>query len=245
MFRPVLISVLFFSSLKPAEAISCDSNNTQICYVRNQKISAAETFYVIRSSSFTDLILSSSCEMPSIPSTIFTSYPNITFLSASYNGLKVIGVKNFANAGKLKKLFLNQGDISRIPNGTFRTCANLENLQLCNHIISLIAVNAFQGLGNLNFLYLSNNSIETLHPAVFSMMPKLNILSLEMNKLKSLSPDIFKANSALLAAMFSSNQLVELPKDLFSFNLQLQSLNFDQNFLQSASTFGLCKANRF
>lgn len=236
MYTQLSLLVLWCLGLTTA-AVTCDSEKTTICYVRKQKISATESFEVLRSTPFTDLILSNT-DMPNLPSTIFTSYPNITFLSGSNNGLKVLSLKNFANAGKLKKLFLSYGNLARISNGTFRNCFSLENLQMTSHKISHVAAQAFQGLTNLHSLSLGNNSIEVLHEDVFSMLPNLNILSLDMNKLKSLSSNIFKANSALFLAVFSENQLVELPQDLFSSSPELQSLNFDKNLLQSARTYG-------
>jgi Leucine rich repeat len=236
----MLAQVLFFimwSFRLTSATVFCESNKTQFCFVRNQKVLASETFQVSRSTAFTDLILSDT-EMPFLPSTIFISYPSITFLSASNNGLKELRFKNFANSGKLKKLFLSYGDISKITNGTFRSCVSLENLQLCHHKISTVSGNAFQGLTNLLSLHLINNSIEFLHPSIFSMLPKLNILMMEMNMLKSLSSNLFKANAGLIVASFTNNHLSELASDLFASNSQIQSLNFDQNFLQSAITFG-------
>jgi Leucine-rich repeat (LRR) protein len=137
----------------------CDHDRGVICYVRNQKLLPKEDFQINRTTPFTDLIFGS-MQLTLLPQTIFTNYPNITFLSVNDNQLKVLSVKTFANAGKLKKLFLAHGSLMRIPNGVFKSCVSLEDLQLFGHKITTIMPNAFQGLGNLMKLTLSNGKMD-------------------------------------------------------------------------------------
>lgn len=237
------VQVLFLFTVwvfDPVSAtISCSNDNSVLCWVKDQQLSPTGTFEIARTSGvpITDLILSN-VDIPILPTTIFTSYPNISFLSLSSVGLKQLSVKHFANAVKLKKLFINGAFLTRIVNGTFRSCTSLENLQLNHNKISVIEVNAFLGLSNLNNLYLSNNSIVTLHPLVLATLPNLNIFVVEMNQIKKLSGEMFLQNPTLLYVSFNDNQLEELPANLFQANQFIETISFTNNFLTSARTFG-------
>lgn len=185
-----------------------------------------------------DWISLSDNEMPVMPATIFTSYPNTSFLIVSNNGLKQLSAKLFANAVKLKTLSLCDELFTRIANATFRSCPNLESLKVSNNRIAVIESNAFQGLSRLNMLDVTNNSIEVLHPMVLAPLTNLNVLIANSNKIKKLSSQLFLKNLRLLEVSFYRNQLVELPEDLFQANNFLKSLQFIDNLLTSARTYG-------
>lgn len=238
MFARVLFLILAVTSFSSAD-VSCESDKHGLCIVTNQKVSATDPFQISRSNGVpvTDLIITGT-EMPVIPTTIFTNYPNLTLLSLASNGLNQISYKSFANAGKLFRLFIRIGFVTRITNATFRSCIGLDNLQICDHRITVVEPNAFQGLINLNSLSLSNNSIEILHPALFETLPALGILTMSLNKIKSLSSSLFLKNPELFFVEFSNNQITEIPPDLFSVNKLLSSLYFGNNLLVNAQTFG-------
>lgn len=147
-------------------------------------------------------------------------------------------MKNFANAVRLKKLQVMGGFLTRIVNGTFRSCTSLESLHITDNRISVIEVNAFQGLSNLNNLFLSNNSIVILHPLVLAPFPNLNIFVAEMNKMKKLNGEMFLQNPTLIFVSFNDNQLEELPADLFQANQFIETISCTNNFLTSVRTFG-------
>ena len=144
-----IVFLLNFSAFSSA-VLYCSNDLRQLCVVNDQKIIANEEFEIIRTTSIpiTELILSS-IEFSKFPTIIFVNYPNLTFLSVSSNSLKVVNFKHFANAMNLKRLIASNGNLVMITNGTFRSCARLEELQIYNHKISTVAVNAFQGLTNL------------------------------------------------------------------------------------------------
>lgn len=238
MFAQFLFLLLW--NFDPSSAIvNCDNDNYGLCYVRNQQVSDIEVFQISRTSGvpITDLIISSS-EMPIIPSTIFTSYPNISFLSLSSNGLTKLAIKNFANAGKLQRLFIQNGLLTRITNATFRSCISLENLQVSSQNVKTIELNAFLGLNNLNTLSFTNNSLEVLHPLLFSKLPNLSVLMMDLNKIKKLSSNLFRSNPILMTVSFVNNRLTQLPSDLFSANPLIESIYLSFNLLKNAQTFG-------
>lgn len=237
----VYVLFLTFVVLNPSSAdVTCDKEiKFGLCYVLDQKMSATDTFQIAGANGafISDLIISNT-EMPVIPSTIFTNYPNVTFLSMYNNGLTQLSSTSFVNAVKLTKMFIRYGFVTIITNATFRSCISLENLMISDQRISVVEQNAFQGLTKLNTLALSNNSIEFLHPAVFETLPALKILTIPTNKLKTLSSSLFSKNPGVFFVEFSFNQLTEIPSDLFSASKSLNSIYFNNNFLTSAPTYG-------
>lgn len=232
--------ILSFYIFNPtSSAVVCNRDGSTNCIISNQRIAANEVFQISRTSSVPiDWIYLKDNEMPIMPVTIFTSYPNISFLMVSNNGLKQLSVKLFANAVKLKSLSLRQELFTRIANATFRSCPNLESLKVSNNRIAVIEANAFQGLSKLNILDLTNNSIEVLHPMVLAPLTNLNVLIANSNKIKKLSSQLFLKSLMLLEVSFYQNQLVELPGDLFQANKFLKSLQFSDNLLTSTRTYG-------
>lgn len=240
MIRGIILTLVFCNCKLSFAAVSCANDRYPICYVDKQQISSDDTFEIGRSNGVAiDALLLIENKMPILPSTIFISYPNITFLSVSQSEFKQISVKNFANAGKLKKLFFQLGVLTRLSNGTFKTCISLENLQINSNKLSILEINAFQGLKNLNNLALVNNSIEVLHPLLFANLPNLVVLMVENNRIKKLSNQLFLQNPSLYMVSFNFNQLTDLPADLFRGNDFINTLSVTNNLLTSVRTFGI------
>lgn len=148
------VFLIFLLTRLTSAALFCSSNGTTFCMVKDQSISVGEDFVVAREDPFTAIVLSGT-QFTHLPTTIFKNYPNITFFSAGSNKLKVLNIKIFANAGNLKKLYLQKGELSRIPDSVFKSCISLEELQLSEQRISVVAPNAFRGLVRLRKLMLS------------------------------------------------------------------------------------------
>lgn len=231
---------LTFAFLEPISgAVTCDSDKSAYCFVTNQTVSANEDFRILRTNGMpiTDVILFNTV-MPQLPTTIFTSYPNISFLSLSSNGLMQVSVKSFANAVKLKKLYIFDQPLTRITNGTFRSCTILEDLQITGCKVAVVEANAFLGISNLNSLSLSRNRITVLHPMLLASLPNLFIFYANENMIKKLSNQLFSKNPSLVSVSISGNQLTELPADLFQANKYLDSLDITDNLLTNIRTFG-------
>lgn len=238
----MLVQVLFFVLVlnQSSAQLSCESEvRFGLCYLSGQKISATDAFQIsgLNGADVSFLIIAN-IEMPTMPSTIFTNYPNITFLSLAENGILQLSLRNFANAVKLTKLYVAFGFITRIASATFRSCTSLENLQVTSQKVSVLEAGAFQGLPNLNSLMLKNNSIEVLPSSIFDTLPLLQVLDCGDNKIKTLSSSLFLKNPRLFFVDFSKNQLTEIPSDLFSSNTLLNSIYFNNNLLTSARTYG-------
>lgn len=234
----ILLSVMSF--FKPGSAaVSCTADTSSFCFVNGQKVLEGESFQISRSSdvTVTDLVMSET-EMPVINPSIFTSYPNLSFLSLSRNGIKQLELKSFANSGKLNKLFIDANFLTRIANATFRSCTSLKNLQIWQNQIKIVEINAFQGLTNLLSLSLAMNKIEFLHPKLFQSLPNLQTLLMESNKIKKFSASIFQNNPELRYVNFNNNQLIELSPDLFKSCPQINSIYFSRNYLVIAENYG-------
>ena len=102
--------LIIFLILKLSEADYSCSSQSGICSLEGQSVSASDLFVISRnrSSPITLLIIADGF-MPQAPQTIFTQYPEITFLSISNTSLQEISSNVFKNALKLTSLLIING----------------------------------------------------------------------------------------------------------------------------------------
>lgn len=220
-------------------AVTCDSDETTTCIVKQQQVPANRPFEIVRTNgvSVTNLNIFKT-NMPQLPSTIFISYPNVSVLVLRNNGLKQLEAENFENADKLEALNVLNQPITKITNGTFRSCIGLESLNIWYCQVAEMGANALVGLHNLKALSLHNNLITDLHPKLFASLLQLRVFDVNANRIKTLNSQLFINNPELAYVWFSSNQIEELPQDLFQANERLVKLECSKNLLRSVRTFG-------
>ncbi|XP_024893460.1 reticulon-4 receptor-like 1, partial [Temnothorax curvispinosus] len=76
----------------------------------------------------------------------------------------------------LKRLYLQQNEISALEPDTFRDLSQLELLRLYGNKLSHIVVGTFAGLSNLKDIMMSNNNIQTVDIGTFADLVKLRHL---------------------------------------------------------------------
>ncbi|XP_059616261.1 chaoptin [Phlebotomus argentipes] len=157
-----------------------------------------------------------------------SSYLYVHTLDASHNFLTDPGV--FHNLGQsLRKLHLQNNNISFLTNHAFGDLDVLDCLNLSSNNISTLRRRSFQGLMNLQELDLSDNRIEQLQFEQFGFLKKLRVLNLKGNRLKSLPRDAF-VNTRIEFLDMSENFLGLWPANTFSdIGFTLRSIRLDGN----------------
>ncbi|TGG90147.1 MAG: hypothetical protein ERJ67_11270, partial [Aphanocapsa feldmannii 277cV] len=96
----------------------------------------------------------------------------------------------------------------------FTELSSLNVLYLDNNELSSLPEDIFAGLSNLRTLYLNNNELSSLPEDVFTGISNLRILYLYNNELSGLPEDIFAGLSDLDKLNLNSNSLTCLPRSL-------------------------------
>ncbi|CAG9797739.1 unnamed protein product [Chironomus riparius] len=239
MTRAKIILLIYFILKSTDSDYTCDLDSG-ICSIEGQNISASDPFVITSNgSSLVTFLIFAESFMPQAPESIFTTYPDITWLSISNTSLQEISSKVFTNALKLTNLLIQYGSLSMLNNGTFVHCRKAQSIQIVNHQISFIDIMAFQGLKELQNLILSENYLTYLHPLTLSVLPKLMNFDIGYNLLTTIDSHQFIKNPLLFGLTISGNQLKTLPNDLFQSQTNLNSIYADHNQLVTAQSYGV------
>ena len=87
----------------------------------------------------------------------------------------------FDDLTNLELLYLNNNDLSELPDGVFEGVANLQYLRLYENDLSELPDSVFDGLSNLGTLHLARNALTALPDGVFEGLSSLEYLSLAGN----------------------------------------------------------------
>jgi hypothetical protein len=93
----------------------------------------------------------------SVPSEIFTKFPNT------------------------KQFYASRQLINEVYTNTFHSGKKLELIGLGDNLLTFLDANTFKGLLGLKQIYLDNNNLHALHPRMFAHLAKLNRLHLGDN----------------------------------------------------------------
>lgn len=142
-------------------------------------------------------------QLRSLGSSIFIQNENIEFLDFSINKIDDIKRSSFHGLRRLKKLFLNENNISILPSqDIFDDLVSLEEIGLSRNKIKMIQAKLFSNCGNLSYIYLDRNLIESVHDDFVGKHTELHFIELSNNQLSQLNLSV--SSSALYA---NHNQL--------------------------------------
>ena len=139
---------------------------------------------------------------------------------------------NFSGLTYLEYLYLQNNQLTSIPEHSMDSLSNLKYLELSHNNISTIPDSVFYYLISLTDLNLSDNDITTLPDGVFDSVI-LHSLNLGSNHLTSLSTTLFNNLTNLRQLSLENNQLTTLPESLVNLT-QLESdgwLNVHHNHI--------------
>lgn len=175
-------------------------------------------------------------QITGITNGVFDNAPNLTWIIMHANKLTSdkIGDKVFAKLPNLQRLFLQNNNLSRVPQDLPHS---LRDLHLNHNNISVVPLNSFHGMSNLTALYLQANAIEDLGNALKGLL-SLTVLDLRGNRLKMIPQSLPPKLSQLY---LEYNYISSIPADFLSQRPDLRFVRLSHNQL----TNGGIPANAF
>ncbi|XP_030760728.1 LOW QUALITY PROTEIN: peroxidasin-like [Sitophilus oryzae] len=140
-------------------------------------------------------------EVPKFPQTTAT-------LDLRFNRIRDITKGTFIDNHRLVTLLLNNNDLKRLRNETFRGLYNLQNLYLYKNRIRDIESGTFTHLTRLERLYLQANDLHEFKAATFSNLPFLDRLYLYNNHIKEIPRGAFHNLPKLQRLRLDHNALI-------------------------------------
>ena len=137
----------------------------------------------------------------------------ITSLDLSNYSPKITALKadDFDGLSSLEELYLDNNDLSNLPEDIFNGLSSLEILHLHQNGLSSLPVGMFSGLSALRELSMFYNGLSSLPMGVFSGLSALRLLDLSHNGLSSLPMGVFSGLSALRELYLHGNTVNPLP----------------------------------
>jgi Leucine-rich repeat (LRR) protein len=170
-------------------------------------------------------------DVQTIPTAVFTIFPNVKELRMVDEKVRVIKPKTFINAQNLLELNLKYHRIKRLEANSFEGLGQLKTLILSHGSLSQIDVGAFNGLENLKNLYLYSNKFKSISPEIFQNLLNLKLIYLSHNLIGQLDENTFSHCENLKDLVLGENDLETLPGALFANNKQLRYINLSRNKL--------------
>lgn len=225
------------TSTAPASVnIKCDSisnyqRGRKYCIIKGVKSDENTTFTYEPSffAIFKTEMLFDSCDLHSIPTAIFTEFPNLKTLYTWNSALVVVSKTDFLNAFKLKELDLSYNRISELLDSTFFWAIDLEIIKLEKNRLNRLEKLAFHGLISLRTLSLAHNQLEVLARGTFDVMPRLRILFLQNNRIRSIDVKLFTRNTELREIQMQDNHIVQLSGSTFAHLHKLNHFDIHDN----------------
>ncbi|XP_076271608.1 peroxidasin isoform X2 [Rhynchophorus ferrugineus] len=129
-------------------------------------------------------------------------------LDLRFNRIRDIPSGTFQGAQRMITLLLNNNDLKRLRNETFRGLHNLQNLYLYKNRISDIESGTFVHLARLERLYLHGNDLYEFKASTFSNLPNLDRLYIFNNHIKSIPKGAFRNLPKLQRLRLDHNALI-------------------------------------
>ncbi|CAG2249755.1 unnamed protein product [Mytilus edulis] len=177
--------------------------------------------------------------MSSIPQKGFANLKKLISLDLSAANIFKIDDSAFEGLDALTRLFLNDNQLSQVPNNL---PPSLQKLYLNGNQISALKDNTFKKLSNLQLLYLGGNKIHQLEQNAFYGLTSLKKIHLVDNKIHTLPGRLFESFVVLDSLELNKNNINQIPNSdsLFESMASLQYLNMADNAFSSCS-IGLLK----
>ena len=179
--------------------------------------------------SLSELEISDSPMLKSIPANAFMGTPALTRLFFHTTGVETIHERAFAGLGNLQNLNLTRNPISALPPNLFRDSASLTDIDLLDNAIQFIPNGLFNNLNSLQILSMEGNRISAIEKDAFQGLSSLTQLRLTDNEISHLPNGVFEDLSSLTGLWLIRNELSTLPANIFSAATGLETLYLEEN----------------
>lgn len=167
------------------------------------------------------------------PEMIFDRFPNVHTVFISGN----IQLHRFANPRcQLLRLWSFEGPanaVTRLHNGMFANCGNLQEIRIHRTAVSSLDENIFADTPNLRRLIMPRNTILNLAPGTFRGLTRLEHLDIERNHIVTFNSQIFQGLTSLRHVQCGQLQNRIWPSGFFSNLPSLVEININWSGLQT------------
>lgn len=160
-----------------------------------------------RSNGDVEIVNIRNSQTPFMIQQMFTTFPNLAFLTIASSGLQSI---NIPESAQLIELDLSGNNITRIESGSIRNQTALSSVYLDSNRIEEIHEDAFIGIPNVIYLVLTDNLITRFAPRTFSPLTELNFLNFVENLVVRIEAELFSQNTKLQTLYASFNRINEI-----------------------------------
>ncbi|CAI9572713.1 unnamed protein product [Staurois parvus] len=158
---------------------------------------------------------------------------NLTELDLSQNHFQSIGDLSISNLSHLITLYLEENQLTELPDYCLKDLESLEELYINHNQINFIGPRAFAGLGKLLRLHLNANRLRVIDSRWFEDLPNLEILMIGENPVSTLQNFNFQPLGKLHSLVLAGMELDHVPANAFYGLDYLESLSFFDNRLAS------------
>ncbi|XP_044018629.1 chaoptin-like [Aphidius gifuensis] len=157
------------------------------------------------------LKLAHALSMNEIPSKSFKDLTNLQYLDMSNNKIRTMPDNSFHFLKRIKKIELQDNEISEIKKGTFQgdIHSTLEEIDFSFNRISNLQIHTFVDLSSMSLINLADNNIENINRRAFMNMNRLKYINLRGNKIKLIADESFQNLPDLEFLDLSYNKLTE------------------------------------
>ncbi|XP_071173088.1 toll-like receptor 3 [Mytilus edulis] len=193
----------------------------------------SSTFQLLQNTSITTLSMKNN-KMSSIPQKGFANLKKLISLDLSAANIFKIDDSAFEGLDALTRLFLNDNQLSQVPNNL---PPSLQKLYLNGNQITGLKDKTFMKLSKLQFLYLGGNKIHQLEQKAFLGLTSLKTIHLVDNKIHTLPGKLFESFIVLESLELNKNNINQIPNgdSLFGSMSSLTYLNMADNAFASCS----------
>ncbi|XP_053551711.1 leucine-rich repeat neuronal protein 1-like [Bombina bombina] len=156
---------------------------------------------------------------------------NLTELDLSQNHFQSIEDLGVSNLLHLITLYLEENQLTELPDNCLKELESLEELYINHNQISYIGPRAFSGLGRLLRLHLNANRLRLIDASWFEDLPNLEILMIGENPVAALQSLNFQPLGRLHSLVLAGMELEHVPENAFVGLDYLESLSFFDNRL--------------
>jgi len=168
-----------------------------------------------------------------LPDDMFTGddFSKIRYLWLNENDLTILPEDIFRPFTNLYTLNISGNKLTSLPENIFAPLVHLQHLYILYNSLTFLPDNIFTSLTKLQTLSLCGNKLNVLPDYLFSSLTKLEILFLAQNELTFLPENIFASLGNLMVLSIANNRIITLSDDIFVSLVELQSLHLSDNKL--------------
>lgn len=152
--------------------------------------------------------------LESLPDNCFEKFPQLKYLDLSHNMIMQFDILTFEGIAQLETLQLSGNKISEVGHN-FARFKNLKKLTLDQNQISSLTDFNFRTLVNLETLNLSFNLIKHIESQSFATLTKLEQLDLSYNKITAIPRTLFESNENMFKLSLSHNDIEKIEGGAF------------------------------